>query len=408
MASKPDKGDFQARLRAWLLNKPRYHKRAALILIDLALLSFVLWAAFSLRFGVLYVPKNQAMLALMIAAPLISIGTLWWFDVYKVVTRYMGYRGATQVSMAIGLATLIWALIVFMSGQVGIPRSVIFAFGFGAVALLTLVRYAVKLLLESANIAPPRMRISGPIKNAVIYGAGQMGTRLLADIRRARDRKVVGFIDPSPSLWRQYVNGVKVYAPQRLARLIDREDVYEVLVAFPGSQRRERRDVLEELKQLPVAVKVLPAYEDIAFGHVGVNNLRDVEVGDLLGRDPVKPSEALMAGAIRGKSVLVTGAGGSIGSELVRQMTGQSPRAIVLFDVSEPALYKIELELNDMLAEHSRTHPRPVVKAVLGSVLDQKLVRDVLIENGIETIYHAAAYKHVPIVDRAERVVVFA
>lgn len=366
------------------------------MLIDFSVLSFALWAALSLRFGTLYVPPSQTTVALMIAAPAICIGTLWWFEVYKVVTRFMGYRGATQIAMAIGLATLIWALIVFMSGQSGIPRTVIFLFGGAAVVLLTLVRYAIKFLLDTANIALPRPRIAGPAKPAVIYGAGQMGTRLLADVRRARDRNIVGFIDSSPSLWRQYVNGVKVHAPQRLARLIQREGVCEVLVALPGSQRRERRDVLEELKRLPVAVKVLPAYEDIAFGHVGVSNLRDVEVGDLLGRDPVKPSEALMSRAITGKSVLVTGAGGSIGSELVKQMIGQAPRRIVLFDISEPALYKVEVEITELLGER---HPRPELKAVLGSVLDQKLMRDVIAENEIETIYHAAAYKHVPIVE---------
>ncbi len=396
MASKPDRGEIQSRLTSWLLNKPRYHKRFALMLIDFSMLSVALWAISSLRFGTLYVPPSQTALALMIAAPVICIGTLWWFEVYKVVTRFMGYRGATQIAMAIGLATLIWALIVFMSGQGGIPRTVIIMFGLTGAVLLALVRYVIKFLLDAANITPPRRLIAVPAKAAVIYGAGQMGARLLADVRRARDRTIVAFIDSSPSLWRQYVNGVKVYPPQRMARLIEREGVREVLVAVPGSQRRERRDVLEELKKLPVAVKVLPAYEDIAFGHVGVSNLRDVEVGDLLGRDPVKPSEALMSRAITGKSVLVTGAGGSIGSELVRQMIGQAPRRIVLFDISEPALYKVEVEIAELL---NKRQLHLEVKAVLGSVLDQKLMRDVINNNEIETIYHAAAYKHVPIVE---------
>lgn len=377
---------------------PRYHKRAALILIDLTLTSLALWTIVSLRFGKLYVPPSQTTLALVIAAPLICVVTLWWFEVYRVVTRFMGYRGATQISMAVGLATLIWALIVFMSGQAGIPRTAIFLFGMSAAVLLVLVRYAIKFLLDTANITLPRLRPQGPVKRAVIYGAGLMGTRLLGEVRRARDREVIGFIDPSPSLWRQYVSGVKIHAPRRLERLIDRDGVSEVLVALPGSQREERRRILEELKQLPVVVKVLPAYEDIALGHVGVSNLRDVEVGDLLGREPVKPSEALMARAIRGKSVLVTGAGGSIGSELVRQMIDLAARRIVLFDISESALYRIESEFRELLDKRPASVPRPEVKAMLGSVLDRQRVRDILIENEIETIYHAAAYKHVPIV----------
>lgn len=377
---------------------PRYHKRAALMLIDFTLMSVALWAIFSFRFGKLYLPPSQMTLALMAAAPLICIATLWWFEVYRVVTRFMGYRGVTQISMAVGLATLIWALVVFMSGQAGIPRTAIGLFGVTAAVLLVLVRYAIKFLLDMANIALPRPRPQGPVKRAVIYGAGLMGTRLLGEVRRARDREVIGFVDTSPSLWRQYVGGVKIHAPERLARLIERDGVSEVLVALPGSQKQERRKILEELKQLPVVVKVLPAYEDIALGHVGVSNLRDVEVGDLLGREPVKPSEALMARAIRGKSVLITGAGGSIGSELVRQMLDLAARRIVLFDISESALYRIDSEFRELLDKRPASVPRPEVKAMLGSVLDRQRVRDILIENEIETIYHAAAYKHVPIV----------
>lgn len=377
---------------------PRYHKRAALMLIDFTLMGVALWAIFSFRYGKLYIPPSQMTLALMAAAPLIGIATLWWFEVYRVVTRFMGYRGVTQMSMAVGLATLIWALVVFMSGQAGIPRTAIALFGVTAAALLVLVRYAIKFLLDMANIALPRPRPQGPVKRAVIYGAGLMGTRLLGEVRRARDRDVIGFVDSSPSLWRQYVGGVKIHAPERLARLIERDGVSEVLVALPGSQKQERREILEELKQLPVVVKVLPAYEDIALGHVGVSNLRDVEVGDLLGREPVKPSEALMARAIRGKSVLITGAGGSIGSELVRQMLDLAARRIVLFDISESALYRIESEFRELLDKCPASAPRPEVKAMLGSVLDRERVRDILIENEIETIYHAAAYKHVPIV----------
>ncbi len=398
MAFREKIEDFQPRLRAWLLNKPRYHKRAALVLIDLALLYLALWASFSLRFGAFYWPSQPALLVLVVACPLICLATLWWFDVYKVVTRFMGYRGATRVTMAIGLGILFWALAIFMSGQAGIPRTVIFVFGILAAVLLTLVRYAAKLLLETADIRPPRWRVSAPKSPTIIYGAGQMGIRLLADVRRAGDRDIVGFVDPSPSLWRQYINGVKVHAPQMLERLVERQDVSEVLVALPGSQRRERREVLRELEGLPVSVKILPAYEDIASGNVGVSDLRDVDVGDLLGRDSVKASPALLARSIRGKSVLITGAGGSIGSEIVRQVAAQSPRLIVLFDVSEPALYRIASELEKLVKKHPRP-TRPQIKTVLGSVLDQKLVADVVTGNAIETIYHAAAYKHVPIVE---------
>ncbi|HRN87723.1 MAG TPA: nucleoside-diphosphate sugar epimerase/dehydratase [Hyphomicrobium sp.] len=399
MSSSKDKIEgAQPRLKAWLLNTSRYHKRAALVIMDFTVLSLALWAAFSLRLGELYWPTEPAILALMIACPIICIATLWWFDVYRVVTRYMGYRGVTRITAAVGLGILVWALVIVMSGQPGIPRSVIFAFGVSSALLLNFFRLSIKVLLESADIRPARWRISTPKKATIIYGAGQLGIRLLTDVRRAGDRQVVGFVDASPSLWRQYIDGVKIHAPQRLARLVERYEVSEVLVALSGSQRRERRDLLKELESFPVSVKILPAYEDVASGDVGVNNLRDVEVGDLLGRDPVKANQKLLARNIAGKSVLITGAGGSIGSELTRQVADQSPRLIVLFDVSEPALYKITIELERQVAKYPEKE-RPEIKAVLGSVLDQKLVTDVIVNNAVETIYHAAAYKHVPLVE---------
>lgn len=385
-------------LRAWMLNTPRYYKRAVLVLIDLVLLSTALWVATSLRLGIWYVPQNQTTFLLMAAAPLICVATLWWFDTYKSVTRYMGYRGTIQVLTAMFLATLMWGMIVLVSGQGGISRTVVVLYGPIGALLLVLVRYAIKFVLESVHIPIPREKRAITPTPAVIYGAGQMGIRLLGDVRRARDREIVGFIDPSPTLWRQYVGKVKVYPPHRLARLVEQNGVTEVLVAVPGSPRRVRRDVLRELEKLPVSVKILPDYEDVASGDVGLNDLREVEVSDLLGRDPVKPVAALMERAIRGKSILVTGAGGSIGSELVRQAAKQLPRRIVLLEVSEPALYKIEIELCELL-EKQPAAIRPDVIAVLGSVLDRKLVTDVIVENGIETIYHAAAYKHVPLVE---------
>lgn len=390
-------GELPSRFRAWLLDKPRYHKRAVLVAIDLSILSLALWTCLSLRFGTLYVPPTGVAWALVVAAPLITLGTLWWLGIYRLVTRYIGYRGVSQVTLAVGLATLLWALLVFMTGQNGIPRSVIIWYALGSTLLLNLVRYAIKLLLDSVDMRLPRLHPAVPLKPTFIYGAGHMGIELLANVRRARDRDVIGFVDSSPTLWRQYVHGVKVFDPNRLPRLIEREGICEVLVAIPD--RRERRDVLRQLEPLPVVVKVLPAYADIDTGHASINDLRDVEVGDLLGRDPVRPNSELMTRNTRGKSILVTGAGGSIGSELVRQVVSQQPRLLVLFDISEPALYKIELEVNEALSKLAAPAKRPIIKSVLGSVLDAKLVSDVIEQNAIETIYHAAAYKHVPIVE---------
>jgi FlaA1/EpsC-like NDP-sugar epimerase len=385
-----------SRLRNWLLELPRYAKRAALVAVDLLLLFVVLWTALSLRYAVIFVPPNLVAAALIVAGPVITVGTLWHFGVYKLVTRFIGHRGNTQVLAAVALSILIWTLALFMIGQYGIPRTVIVSYGiFGAAAILV-SRALIKLMLESAGINFTGPSTAGIRTATLIYGADQPGIALLRAIRKARDRHVVGFIDSSPTLWRQYVSDLKVHPPHRIARLIEREKVQEILIALQGNRRQERRRVLQELEHFPVSVKILPSYEDVTSGHVSLNSLRAVEVGDLLGRDAVTPNTELMDRYTTGKSILVTGAGGSIGSELVRQIALRSPRRLVLLDISESALYNIEIDTRRLLKNDLKP---PELKIVLGSATDTRLLDQVMVENGIQTIYHAAAYKHVPMVE---------
>ncbi len=253
-------------------------------------------------------------------------------------------------------------------------------------------------MLDSAGIRFRASDNGAARKATIIYGADAVGIALLEATQKARDRYIVGFVDPSPNLWRQYVGGFKVYPPHRLARIVEREEVKEILVAIPSSNRRERNRVLRELEQLPVAVKILPTYEDVSSGNVSLMSLRDVEVGDLLGREPVAPNVSLMNQSIGGKSVLVTGAAGSIGSELVRRIVRRNPRRLVLLDTSERGLYEIDQELRTLLKRDPQS-VCPEIKIVLGSVTDATLLDQVISQNDIATIYHAAAYKHVPLVE---------
>ena len=398
MISKPESSDFRARWRAWLLERPRYHKRAVLVLMDFLLLCAAVWTALSLRYGEPFVPEGPGAAALVLSGPIITLLTFWHAGLYRLVTRFIGYRGTTQIFLSVAFSVLVWSLVVFMSGQLGVPRTVVLAYGAIAAVLIVLSRQGAGLLLRSAGIRIPVLRPEQAKKPALIYGAGQMGIELLQAVRRAGDREIVGFIDDSSTMWGQYVGGIRVFPPKKIERLIERSGVCEVLLALPGSQRRERRRILQELELFPVEVKILPAYEDIASGRVGINDLRPVDVGDLLGRDPVQPSAELLARNTKGKSILVTGAGGSIGSELVRQIIKQGPKRIVLFDLSEIALYRIEMEVIEAAASQG-SGPQTEIEAVLGSALDAGLVSAVIAENKIETIYHAAAYKHVPIVE---------
>ncbi len=379
---------------------PRFKKRVVLALSDLLLLGFALWAAVSIRHSEFFVPKSALSALLLAAGPVIIVVVFAYFKLYRIVTRFLGYRGTLRIVSCVGLGILFWSLLVFMAGQQGVPRSAIIPFWLIGSLLVVMSRQIAGIVLRSVGIRLPHFSREDERKNVVIYGAGHLGVELLHALRRARDREPVAFIDQSPTLRGQYVDELRVYHPEKLASIIERSDVKEVLVALPGSMRRERRQVLQQLEQYPVEVKILPAYEDLASGRVGVNDLRPVDVGDLLGRDPVQPSPELLARANKDKAILVTGAGGSIGSELVRQIVRQHPSRIVLLDVSEAALYEIDMEVTEWAAKQPEGQPRPEVVGLIGSVLDKGLVEDVLRRYRIDTIYHAAAYKHVPIVEQ--------
>ncbi|WP_244534671.1 nucleoside-diphosphate sugar epimerase/dehydratase [Hyphomicrobium sp. CS1GBMeth3] len=383
------------RLRDWILALPRYPKRAALVIIDLLTLSAVLVAALWLRYGVIFMPPNVMTGLLLAVGPVLTTAILWRFGIYRLVTRFIGRRGNVQILAAVALSVLIWALTLFMLGQHGIPRTVVITYGLVGASAIISIRALIRTLLDATAGSRSDIRARKDAAT-LIYGADQVGIALLRAIQTARDRHVVGFVDSSPNLWRQYVSDLKVYPPHRIGRLIEHEKVREVLIALPGDRRQERRRVLQELERFPVSVKILPTYEDVASGQVSLNSLRAVEVGDILGRDAVTPNVDLMNRYTTGRSVLVTGAGGSIGSELVRQLAVRSPRVLVLLDISESALYTIELEIRRLFAD--KPDP-PELKAVLGSVGDSRLLDQVVVENGIEVIYHAAAYKHVPMVE---------
>lgn len=399
MSSSDEEQGLSAFVRKWLLELPRYYKRAILVLTDLTVLGFVVWSVMALRYQTLYWPEASPKLLLLALAPIITVTTFAWFGLYRLVTRFIGYRGTVRIFACVGLSVLIWALIVFMFGQQGIPRTVILSYGIIGAVFVTASRQLAGLLLKSVGIRIPRLPLDIERKPVLIYGAGQLGSELLEALRHVSDCEPVGFIDSAPSMWGQYVGGIKVYRPQKIGHVINRSDVREILLAIPESRRRERRQIMEELENYPVQVKVMPSMEEIATGKVGITDVRPLEVEDLLGRDPVPPNHELLSRSIRGKSILISGAGGSVGSELVRQILKQSPNRLVLLDISESALYEIEIEIQELI-EALPPGTGPELVGILGSVLDDNVVRDTIKRFSVETIYHAAAYKHVPIVEQ--------
>jgi FlaA1/EpsC-like NDP-sugar epimerase len=381
-----------------LVGLGRYTKRAVLAVNDLVLFNLAMWLAMSARLGELFMPSSFEMLLVLGAAPVIGVATFFQLRVYRLVTRFIGGRGLLLTASAVGLSALYWALLVLLSGIQGVPRTVLLLYPALASALIWGSRQAAAALLNGAGVELPTDGREQERRPVLIYGAGSAGVQLLEALHAAGTYRPVGFIDPDPTLRGQYVGGLRVWPPERTADMLHRFGVEEVLMAMPKARRRDRRAALRELERLKVRVRTLPAIEDVAAGRFTVSDLRPVGTEDLLGREPVPPDAALLARNIAGKSVLVTGAGGSIGAELVRQIVRQGPKRLVLFERSETALYEIDLEVEELLRGAAPVE-RPTVVAVLGSVLDAPLVRRTLQEHGVETIYHAAAFKHVPLVE---------
>ena len=390
-------------LAVWLIERPRWFKRTLLIVNDIVMLSIAVWAAYTLRLSRLYVPESLDKWLLLVAAPLIGVTVFYMRGLYKLVTRFIGPEGTTRIYVAVVIAAVLWALVVYMSGVKDHPRSAVVIYGLIAAGLIRLSRQWAGAALLAA--APQHKPVSfDERKNVIIYGAGTIGIQLLRALNETGGYNTVAFIDANPSLAGQVVHGVKVLRPEKIGRVISEENVKEVLLTTPSALRGERRVALRALEAFPVVVKTLPALEEIASGHVQVSDLRPIDVEDLLGRDPVIPNLELLSANVRGKVVMITGAGGSIGSELTRQLLRLVPRTLVLFDLSEVALYEISMEIDDLqrrqLKETEDGGPPPTnVAAVLGSVLDRKLVARTIQDLGVEVIYHAAAYKHVPLVE---------
>jgi UDP-N-acetylglucosamine 4,6-dehydratase len=391
------------RSAVWLIERPRWFKRIFLIVNDMALLTIALWAAYSLRLSQFYVPESFGMILLMAAAPIIGVITFHMRGLYKLVTRYIGPEGTTRIYVAVIIAVLAWALLVLLSGIKGHPRSVVAIYGLIAAGLIRLSRqWAAALLLKAA---PQHKPVSfDERKSVIIYGAGAMGVQLLRALNETNQFNMVAFIDNSPSLAGQVVHGVKVLRPGKIGKVISTENVKEVLLAMPSALRSERRAAIKALEPFPVVVKTLPALEEIASGRVEVSDLRPIEVEDLLGRDPVAPELELLTGHVKDKVVMITGAGGSIGSELTRQLLELGPKSLILFELSEVALYEIEMEIEELKWRRAKEPEAPPLAdtkiiPVLGSVQDRRLVARTISDYDVEVIYHAAAYKHVPLVE---------
>jgi len=331
---------------------------------------------------------SAALRLLLIGAPPLAIALFWLFGLYRSVVRSMGSRGPYAVGIAALLTAGLLATTNRLFPAVYVSADIIYRYCFFLLLTVAGGRMLARDFLRRAFYRPAAGRV-------IVYGAGDSGRRLVEALASGPWR-VVAIVDDDPRLNKASIRGVRVHHPERLGELTSRLRARQVLLAMPSLSRRRRNEIIEALIPLGVAVRTVPDLAEIVAGIAAVDDLKDVNVADVLGRDPVPPVARLIDACARGQSVMVTGAGGSIGSELCRQIVRLGPRRLVLLELSELALYQIERELRVIAAAENLAVD---IVALLGNSHHKPRIRQVLRAYEVTTIYHAAAYKHVPIVE---------
>jgi FlaA1/EpsC-like NDP-sugar epimerase len=391
---------MQARARTWFIELSRRKKALILISADVFFAVFALWAAFSLRWGWLYIPKGNEWY-LFAAAPVIAVPIFVKLGLYRAIIRYIEIRALWTIIQATTLYALIFAFVLYQSGLKLIPRTVSPLNWLIVMLLVGSSRFLARWWLRETyfRLGGGRSSTGYRKKNVVIYGAGSAGVQLASALELGREYRPVAFIDDDRLLHKRKINGLRIYPLSSLSYLIERHQVSDVLLAIPSAKRSRISELIRLLEPYAIHVMSMPGLSDIAQGRVTVDALQEVDIADLLGRDPVAPDQALLRATISGKVVMVTGAGGSIGSELCRQIIPLQPLSLILFELSEFALYAIEKELNHLLTKAKGSRPIEII-AVLGSVTNAKRIEKICKAFNVQTIYHAAAYKHVPMVEK--------
>ncbi|WP_373020551.1 polysaccharide biosynthesis protein [Thiomicrorhabdus sp.] len=371
-----------------LLSLSRVQKRLISILIDVIGLSFAAVLAIWLRFGESVFPVADYVPAILLL-PLLALPVFITQGLYRAVIRYIGHKFAVTVISSVTLVCVVWAAAIFMF-DLKYPRSAIIITWLLALFYISATRILARWML-SEGVASGR---SLNRKQVVIFGAGTSGKQLLSAISKVPSIKVTGFIDDDVNLQGHDITSVRVYPRESLDNLIKDFGVSEVFLAIPSLQASRRKNILDWLEPYSVKVSTLPSMDEIVAGKVSFSDIREVNIEDLLGRDQVPPQSDLLAHCITGQGVLITGAGGSIGSQLCRKVLNQRPKVLVLYELNEFALYNIESELSK-----SKELGDTKLISIVGNVLNESKLRRVIDLYEISTIYHAAAYKHVPIVE---------
>jgi len=376
------------RIISTLAGLPRHWKRVVILSFDTFALSAALWMSFALRYGQWSPPTQPLEFLIILSAPLVAIPIFVRLGLYRAVIRYLPERALWTILRATTLATLCWVLLIFLSQitvSFVVPRSVPILYW----ALSTLAiggsRFIAKRLLWPASTN--RLQ-NTPI---AIYGAGEAGAQLANALRRQGNHRIVGFLDDNKTLHGRDVASIRVFPPTDIGMLTEQYGVHEVILSIPNLTAARRREIVADIGGQGIKIRTIPPITDLVDGRYLVSQIREIDIDELLGRSSVPPAPELLRLMIEGKTVMVTGAGGSIGSELCRLIVKLAPKSLILFEANEFALYKIEREL---CADRLVT-----VVPVLGSIVNRPLVERAMTDHAPEVVFHAAAHKHVPLIE---------
>ncbi|MFM2036839.1 MAG: hypothetical protein RL459_2104 [Pseudomonadota bacterium] len=381
------------RMAKVVLDLPRAAKRLLVLVLDGSLCALALWMAMALRLERMDVGREPYLWALLLSLTL-ALPIFIRHGLYRAIFRFSGWNALAAVLRALGLYGLMFAVALLFLALPGVPRS------------MGVIQPLILLIFVGMSRAFARYWLGGGYQQALrrksargvlVFGAGSAGRQLAAAMRNAAEHRLLGFLDDDPNLHDHAINGWTVYNPKDIARLISDLRVTDVLLAAPSMSRQRRKDLLEVLSRYPVHVRTLPSLMDLTDGKVQISDLKELEIEDLLGREPVLPDQTMMGRHVTGQVVMVTGAGGSIGSELCRQIVTCAPQTLLLVEMTEFALYAIQQDLEKLMLGNGMR--RVDLVPLLASVCDSRRMHEIISTWRPHALYHAAAYKHVPLVE---------
>ena len=367
-----------------IVESPRLAKQLFLVLLDLAIFPILIWLCYALRefnLGAAVVP-NISLGALCVS--LIAVGALLICGIYRFIVRSFNEAFIARLAMATTITVIGLFMLAYLS-HAFIPTSIPLMFGFMMFGWIWFSRGIIRFLVR-AYTHSNTLR-----KRVAIYGAGYAGQQVAATLQRSDEHTAVFFIDDKPSLARQMIGGLRVYPAQEALNQFSKQQIDEILIALPSVSRVRKSEIVKFLEPAHIKITEIPGLTKLVDGEIRISDIQEVDIIDLLGRDPVPPVQHLLAKNIKDKVVMVTGAGGSIGSELCRQIIKNQPSKLIIYELTEFALYSIDKEL--------RLHSNIEIIPILGSVLEQAKLERVIEQYTVQTVYHAAAYKHVPLVE---------